>query len=169
MLVILIDDVGFGASSAFGGPCHTPTAERLAAGGLKFTPLPHHGAVLADPPGAADRPQPPLGGHGRHHRDGDLRAGQQHGCAPRSKAPLAEILKLNGYSTAQFGKCHEVPTWETSPMGPFHQWPTGSGFEYFYGFVGGEANQYYPGHLRGTRWRSSRPRRPSRATTSRRT
>jgi arylsulfatase len=63
---------------------------------------------------------------------------------PNSKAPLPEILKLNGYSTAQFGKCHEVPPWENSPQGPFDRWPTGSGFEYFYGFVGGETNQYYP-------------------------
>ena len=57
---------------------------------------------------------------------------------------------MNGYSTAQFGKCHEVPYWEVSPVGPFHQWPTGSGFEHFYGFVGGEANQYYPGLYEGT-------------------
>ena len=69
---------------------------------------------------------------------------------PKSKAPIAEILKLNGYSTAQFGKCHEVPYWEVSPVGPFNQWPTGSGFEHFYGFVGGEANQYYPGLYEGT-------------------
>ena len=60
---------------------------------------------------------------------------------PKNKTPLAETLKLNGYSTAQFGKCHEVSVWETSPMGPFQQWPTGSGFEYFYGFIGGETNQ----------------------------
>lgn len=60
---------------------------------------------------------------------------------PNSMAPLAEILRLNGYSTAQFGKCHEVPVWETSPVGPFDRWPTGSGFEHFYGFVGGETNQ----------------------------
>jgi arylsulfatase len=70
---------------------------------------------------------------------------------PKSKAALAEILKLNGYSTAQFGKCHEVPYWEVSPVGPFNQWPTGSGFEHFYGFVGGEANQYYPGLYEGTK------------------
>jgi arylsulfatase len=63
---------------------------------------------------------------------------------PNTAAPLAEILKLNGYSTAQFGKCHEVPVWETSPMGPFNQWPTGSGFEHFYGFIGGETNQWAP-------------------------
>ena len=69
---------------------------------------------------------------------------------PKEKAPIAETLKLNGYSTAQLGKCHEVPGWEVTPVGPFHQWPTGSGFEYFYGFVGGEANQYYPGLYEGT-------------------
>ena len=63
---------------------------------------------------------------------------------PDTAAPIAEILRLNGFSTAQFGKCHEVPVWETSPMGPFTQWPTGSGFEHFYGFVGGETNQWYP-------------------------
>src|SRR6516165_2165176 len=57
---------------------------------------------------------------------------------PNSMAPLAEILRLNGYSTAQFGKCHEVPVWEASPVGPFDRWPTGSGFEYFYGFVAGK-------------------------------
>jgi uncharacterized protein len=69
---------------------------------------------------------------------------------PNTCAPLAETLKLNGYSTAQFGKCHEVPAWETSPMGPFNAWPTGGGFEYFYGFLGGETNQYYPAIYEGT-------------------
>jgi arylsulfatase len=69
---------------------------------------------------------------------------------PKEKAPIAETLRLNGYATGQFGKCHEVPVWEVSPAGPFHQWPTGSGFEYFYVFVGGEANQYYPGLFEGT-------------------
>ena len=64
---------------------------------------------------------------------------------PKSAAPLAETLKLNGYSTAQFGKCHEVPVWETSPMGPFNARPTGGGgFEHYYGFLGGETNQYAP-------------------------
>ncbi len=70
---------------------------------------------------------------------------------PKDKAPLARTLKLNGYSTAQFGKCHEVPVWESSPMGPFDRWPAGGGgFEYFYGFIGGENNQYYPGIYEGT-------------------
>ena len=69
---------------------------------------------------------------------------------PNTTAPLAEILKLNGYSTAQLGKCHEIPVWQTSPMGPFDAWPTNSGFEYFYGFIGGETNQYFPGLYQGT-------------------
>src|SRR4029078_10131884 len=69
---------------------------------------------------------------------------------PLNTPPLAEILKLNGYCTAQFGKCHEVPVWETSPMGPYDRWPTGSGFEYFYGFIGGETNQYFPALYEGT-------------------
>ncbi len=70
---------------------------------------------------------------------------------PKNKAPLAMTLKLNGYSTAQFGKCHEVPVWQTSPLGPFDQWPTGGGgFEYFYGFIGGETNQWYPAIYEGT-------------------
>jgi arylsulfatase A-like enzyme len=70
---------------------------------------------------------------------------------PNTTAPLAETLKLNGYATAQFGKCHEVPVWETSPMGPFHAWPTGSGFEHFYGFIGARPTST---HLRSTRTRS---------------
>ena len=70
---------------------------------------------------------------------------------PKSAAPLAMTLKLNGYSTAQFGKCHEVPVWQTSPAGPYDSWPTGGGgFEYFYGFIGGEANQWYPTLYEGT-------------------
>ncbi len=69
---------------------------------------------------------------------------------PNTCAPLAETLKLNGYATAQFGKCHEVPVWETSPVGPFDSWPSaGGGFEYFYGFIGGETNQYYPAIYEG--------------------
>jgi arylsulfatase len=70
---------------------------------------------------------------------------------PKAAAPVAEVLRLNGYSTAQFGKCHEVPVWETGPIGPFDAWPTGGGgFEHFYGFIGGESNQYYPALYSGT-------------------
>ena len=149
VLIVLLDDVGFGASSAFGGPCHTPTAERLAANGLKYNRFHTTRFVLAHAPGPAHRAQSSFRRHGRDHRDGDLRAGQQQH-PPQGESAAAEILKLNGYSTAQFGKCHEVPFWEVSPVGPFNQWPTGSGFEHFYGFIGGEANQYFPGLYEGT-------------------
>jgi len=143
VLIVLLDDVGFGASSAFGGPIHTPVAERLAADGLRYNRF--HTTALCSPTRAAL-----LTGR-NHHSVGmgavaDM-ATSAPGCSsvrPNSAAPLAEILKLNGYSTAQFGKCHEVPMWETSPMGPFRHWPTGSGFEHFYGFIGGETHQYYP-------------------------
>src|SRR5688572_20901498 len=149
VLIVLIDDAGFGSSSAFGGPCHTPVAERLAKGGLKYNRF--HTTALCSPTRAALLT-------GRNHHSVGMGAITEmatsapgnNSIRPKDKAPLAEILKLNGYSTAQIGKCHEVPLWEVSPMGPFHQWPTGSGFEYFYGFVGGEANQYYPGLYEGT-------------------
>ncbi len=143
VIIALIDDCGFGASSAFGGPCATPTAERLAASGLKYNRF--HTTALCSP-----TRQALLTGR-NHHSVGmggitemATSAPGYNSIRPNSAAPLAEVLKLNGYSTAQFGKCHEVPVWETSPMGPFHQWPTGSGFEHFYGFIGGETNQYYP-------------------------
>ncbi|HTJ56471.1 MAG TPA: arylsulfatase [Devosiaceae bacterium] len=149
VLIVLIDDVGFGASSAFGGPIDTPTAERLAGSGLKYNRF--HTTALCSPTRQAMLT-------GRNHHSVGMGAITEMATSapgnssirPKEKAPIAETLKLNGYSTAQFGKCHEVPVWETSPMGPFDQWPTGSGFEYFYGFVGGEANQYYPGLFEGT-------------------
>ena len=150
VLVILLDDVGFGASSAFGGPCSTPTAERLARRGLKYNRF--HTTALCAP-----TRQALLTGR-NHHAVGMGGITEMatpipgyNSIRPNTAAPLAETLKLNGYSTAQFGKCHEVPPWETSPMGPFRQWPTGSGFEYFYGFVGGETNQYYPALYEGTK------------------
>ena len=143
VLVVLIDDVGFGASSAFGGPCETPTAERLAGNGLKYNRF--HTTALCSPTRAAL-----LTGR-NHHSVGmggitELASGAPGytSVIPNTAASLAEMLKLNGYSTAQFGKCHEVPVWETSPMGPFRQWPTGQGFEHFYGFIGGETNQWAP-------------------------
>ena len=150
VLVILLDDVGFGAASAFGGPCHTPTAERLAAHGLKYTRF--HTTALCSPTRAAL-----LSGR-NHHAVGmggitetATSAPGYSSIRPNTCAPLAEILKLNGYSTAQFGKCHEVPVWESGPTGPFQHWPTpGGGFEYFYGFIGGEANQWYPSLYEGT-------------------
>jgi arylsulfatase A-like enzyme len=149
VLVVLIDDVGFGASSAFGGPCNTPNAERLAANGLKYNRF--HTTALCSPTRSAL-----LTGR-NHHAVGmggiteiATSAPGYNSIWPNTAAPLAEILKLNGYSTAQLGKCHEVPVWETSPMGPYRQWPTGKGFEYFYGFIGGEAHQYYTAIYEGT-------------------
>jgi arylsulfatase len=149
VLVILLDDVGFGASSAFGGPVNMPTAERLAQTGLKYNRF--HTTALCSP-----TRQAMLTGRNHHTvgmgaiTEGATSPPGYNSIRPNTCAPLAEILKLNGYSTAQFGKCHEVPVWQTSPMGPFQQWPTGSGFEYFYGFIGGETNQYYPAIYEGT-------------------
>jgi arylsulfatase A-like enzyme len=150
VLVVLIDDAGFGCSSAFGGPCETPTAERLAGEGLRFNRF--HTTALCSPTRAAL-----LSGR-NHHSVGmggitelATSAPGYNSIRPNTCAPLAETLKLNGYATAQFGKCHEVPVWETSPLGPFASWPScGGGFEYFYGFIGGETNQYYPAIYEGT-------------------
>jgi arylsulfatase len=150
VLVVLLDDAGFGSSSAFGGPCRTPTAERLAGEGLKLSRF--HTTALCSPTRAAL-----LSGR-NHHTVGmggiteiATSAPGYTSVRPNTCAPLAETLKLNGYSTAQFGKCHEVPVWETSPLGPFDSWPSGGGgFEHFYGFIGGETNQYYPAIYEGT-------------------
>jgi arylsulfatase A-like enzyme len=150
ILVIMIDDAGFGSSSAFGGPCQTPSAERLAAGGLKYNRF--HTTALCSP-----TRQALLTGR-NHHSVGmggitEIASGSPgySSVLPNTASPIARTLKLNGYSTAQFGKCHEVPVWETSPVGPFDAWPTGGGgFEYFYGFIGGEAHQWYPTLYEGT-------------------
>ena len=150
VLIVLIDDVGFGASSVFGGPCKAPTAERIAKDGLRYTRF--HTTALCSPTRAAL-----LAGR-NHHTVGmggiteiATSAPGYNSMRPNSMSPLPEILRLNGYSTAQFGKCHEVPVWEASPVGPFDRWPTGSGFEYFYGFIAGETNQWYPAIHEGTK------------------
>jgi arylsulfatase len=150
VVIILLDDVGFGASSTFGGPCRTPTADRLAAGGLRYNRF--HTTALCAPTRAAL-----LSGR-NHHSVGmgsitetATSAPGNSSLRPNTKAPLAMTLKLNGYSTAQFGKCHEVPVWQSSPMGPFDAWPSGGGgFETFYGFIGGENNQWDPALYDGT-------------------
>jgi arylsulfatase len=150
VLVILLDDVGFGAASAFGGPCQTPTAERLAQRGLSYSRF--HTTALCAP-----TRQALLTGR-NHHAVGmgalteiATSAPGYTSVRPKSAAPLAEVLRLNGYATAQFGKCHEVPVWQTSPAGPFDSWPTGGGgFEHFFGFLGGETNQYAPALYDGT-------------------
>jgi arylsulfatase A-like enzyme len=150
VLVVLLDDVGFSASSAFGGPCQTPVAEALAGEGLKYTRF--HTTALCSPTRAAL-----LSGR-NHHSVGmggiteiATSAPGYTSVRPNTAAPLAETLKLNGFSTSQFGKCHEVPVWETNSMGPFDSWPSGGGgFEHFYGFIAGETNQYYPALYEGT-------------------
>jgi arylsulfatase len=150
VLVVLLDDVGFGASRTFGGPANTPTLDSLAENGLRYTRF--HTTSLCAPTRAAL-----LSGR-NHHTVGMGVIGELATSAPgyssmrpNTCAPLAEVLKLNGYSTAQFGKCHEVPVWESSPLGPFDSWPAGGGgFEYFYGFIGGETNQYAPSLYEGT-------------------
>ena len=150
ILIILLDDVGFAASSAFGGPCQTPTFEKVASDGLKYNRF--HTTALCSPTRQALLT-------GRNHHSVAMggiteiatSAPGYSSVLPKNKAPLAMTLKLNGYSTAQFGKCHEVPVWQTSPLGPFDQWPTGGGgFEYFYGFIGGETNQWDPAIYEGT-------------------
>jgi len=150
VLVVLIDDAGFGSSSAFGGPCHTPNAEKLASGGLKFNRFHTMAICSATRQGLLT---------GRNHHSAGMAgiteiatsAPGNSSVLPNSMSPLAKTLKYNGYNTAQFGKCHEVPVWQSSPVGPFNAWPTGGGgFEYFYGFLGGEANQWYPTLYQGT-------------------
>ena len=150
VLVVLLDDAGFGSSTAFGGPIDTPNFARLAENGLRYTRF--HTTALCSP-----TRQALLTGR-NHHSVGmggiteiATSAPGYSSVRPKNKAPLAETLKLNGYSTAQFGKCHEVPVWQSSPMGPFDAWPTGGGgFEHFYGFIGAETNQWAPAIYRDT-------------------
>jgi len=143
VLVILIDDMGFGQSSAFGGPIHMPTLERLAKNGLRYNKF--HTTALCSPTRAAL-----LSGRNHHMCNmGSITETAtafpgQTGQRPNNITPLAEMLRLNGYSTAAFGKSHETAAWEVSPSGPTDRWPTRSGFDKFYGFIGGETNQWAP-------------------------
>jgi len=143
VLIVLIDDMGFGQSSAFGGPIHMPTVERLAQNGLRYNEF--HTTALCSPTRTAL-----LSGRNHHMNNmGSITETAtafpgQTGQRPNSVAPLAEMLRLNGYSTAAFGKSHETAAWEVSPSGPTDRWPTRSGFDKFYGFVGGETNQWAP-------------------------
>jgi arylsulfatase len=149
IFLVLLDDAGFGSNSAFGGPCRTPHMEFLAQHGLRYTRF-HTTAICSSTRQAL------LTGR-NHHSVGMGTVSDMATAAPgyTSKRPntaatIAEMLRLNGYSTAQLGKAHEAPTWEWSPAGPFDRWPTGSGFEYFYGFIGGETSQFYPTLTEGT-------------------
>jgi arylsulfatase A-like enzyme len=143
VVIVLIDDIGFGHSSAFGGPIRMPTLEKLAANGLKYNRF--HTTALCSPSRTAL-----LTGHNHHANNAgaimELATAfpGNTGVRPRSITPLAEILRQNGYSTAAFGKYHETPPWEVSVSGPYDRWPTGSGFDKFYGFIGGETNQWAP-------------------------
>src|SRR5437868_7288491 len=132
VLLVLIDDAGFGSSSAFGGPCETPNLEKLAGEGLRYNRF--HTTALCSPTRAAFLT-------GRNHHtvgmgnitENATSAPGNSSIRPNTCAPLAEILKLNGYSTAQIGKNHNTPAWETSAAGPFDRWANGLGFDYFYG------------------------------------
>jgi arylsulfatase A-like enzyme len=149
VVIVLIDDIGFGASSAFGGPINMPTLDKLAADGLRYNRF--HTTALCSPTRTAL-----LTGRNHHVNNAgaimDLATAfpGNTGIRPNSVAPLAEILRQNGYSTAAFGKYHETPPWEVSVSGPFDRWPTHSGFDKFYGFIGGETNQWAPAIFDGT-------------------
>jgi arylsulfatase len=143
VLIVLIDDMGFGQSSAFGGPIRMPTVDRLANEGLRYNEF--HTTALCSPTRAAL-----LSGRNHHMNNfGSIAETAttfpgQTGKRPNSVASVAEMLRLNGYSTAHFGKNHETAAWEVSPSGPTDRWPTRQGFDKFYGFMGGETNQWAP-------------------------
>ncbi len=149
VVLVVLDDLGFGTSSAFGGPCRMPTADRLAADGLRYTRF--HVTALCSPTRQALMT-------GRNHHSVGMggttematAAPGYTGVRPRSAATLAQILGKNGYSTAAFGKWHQTPVAEISPVGPFDRWPTGEGFDHFYGFMACEMNQWTPLLYEGT-------------------
>lgn len=149
VIVILLDDVGFGASSVTGGPVNVPVLQQLAQSGLRYNNF--HVNALCSPTRAAL-----LSGRNDHEigfgsvTEGAAGYPGYSMTWPRNAASIAEVLKDNGYSTAAFGKWHNTPTWEISPVGPFEHWPTGLGFEYFYGFLGGEDSQWHPRLYRNT-------------------
>jgi len=143
VVIILIDDLGFGATETFGGPIPTPTLERLAKNGLRYNNF--HTTALSSPTRAALK-------SGRNHHTVNMGFITEMatgfpgatGQIPNATAPVAEMLRQNGYSTAAFGKWHETAAWETSVSGPFDRWPTHQGMDKFYGFIGGETNQWAP-------------------------
>ncbi len=150
VVIILTDDVGFGASSTFGGPISTPTFDRLAQAGLRYNNF--HTTALCSPTRAALLT-------GRNHHSVATAGIMEIGVGypgyntliPQSKRGAGDILKLNGYNTSWFGKNHNVPDWQTSQAGPFDLWPVGLGFEYFYGFIGGDTSQWAPAIVENTR------------------
>ena len=150
ILLVLLDDVGYGWPSVFGGLVEMPTAERLAGDGLLYNQF--HTTALCSPTRAALLT-------GRNHHTvhtgmiGELGTGfpGYDGIIPKSCATIAELLSQNGYATGWWGKNHNVPDNQTSEAGPFNNWPTNQGFDYFYGFIGGETDQFKPALTRGTR------------------
>lgn len=150
ILLIMTDDVGFGAASTFGGPITTPTMDRLAANGLRFTQF--HTTALCSPTRAALIT-------GRNHHTCATGVIMEMGTGypgyntlmPKSCGSIGEVLRQNGYNTSWYGKNHNVPDWQGSQAGPFDLWPTGLGFEYFYGFIGGDTNQWHPALFENTR------------------
>jgi arylsulfatase len=143
VLLVMTDDVGFGASSTFGGPVQTPTFSRVAKTGLRYNTF--NTTALCSPSRAA------LITGRNHHAVGfgsitEFATGfpGYTGLMPRSAATVAQILQGNGYTTSWYGKNHTLADWETSQAGPFDRWPSGQGFDYFYGFIGGDTNQWHP-------------------------
>ncbi len=150
VVIVLIDDMGFGVPSTFGGPVPMPTMDRIAREGLRYNNF--HTTALCSPTRAALK-------SGRNHHVNNMGSITEFatgfpgetGQIPNRVAPLAEMLRLNGFSTGAFGKWHELATWETSVSGAFARWPTvGGGFDKFYGFLGGETNQWAPQIYDGT-------------------
>src|SRR5580692_682668 len=143
IVLILVDDVGFSATSTFGGVIQTPSFDRLAASGLRYNNF--HVNSLCSPTRASL-----LSGRNNHQVGFGTVAEAASGFPgynslwPKNAASVAEVLKDNGYSTAAFGKWHNTPIWQVSPVGPFDRWPTGLGFQHFYGFLAGYDNQYFP-------------------------
>ncbi len=143
VLLVLIDDLGFAGTSAFGGPVATPTFDRIASGGLKYNNF--HTTAVCSPTRTALK-------SGRNHHVNNMGGIIETGTAfpgntgqiPQDVAPLAEMLRLNGYATAAFGKWHETAAWEASVAGTFDRWPTRQGFDKFYGFLGGETDHWAP-------------------------
>jgi arylsulfatase len=149
VVIVLIDDMGFGAPSVTGGPCHMPAMQKIYDGGLLYNRF--HTTALCSP-----TRQALLTGR-NHHSAGmgsvaEIATGApgNDSVRPNSVATVAEMLRLNGYNTGAVGKMHQTPVWEVSMSGPFDRWPTGDGFEKFYGFVGGETNQWAPTLYMGT-------------------
>ena len=150
VVIILIDDLGIGATTTFGGPIKTPTMDKLADNGLRYNNM--HTTALCSPTRMALKT-------GRNHHTCNTGSIMETataypgntGALPNTVAPLAEMLRLNGYSTAAFGKWHETAAWETSVSGPFDRWPTQQGFDKFYGFIGGETDQWAPLIYDGTK------------------